>query len=197
MSDYTIKLPSRDPSSHQIGAGLRRGGATEAGDTSAIPLELKDDWEQGLRKAAASQHEESGEDLDQRHERADLQDLAEGLRRQIEQMRHHHAGLSHVASEVEGHQLRQINSLMTMIASLSRTLDPGHKIPDYQQISGLMRSLEDKLSLQRQQQTSDRSSAQNALSHMHGERAALERELAAINQQLAALHARLSSLGAM
>lgn len=192
-------LESDAPTKKEV---LSSNAVSANADPSAISANPKEEWDQTLqqaRQALALKDVDSDEVIKEKHHRSEIEALADRLRHQIEQTRAHHSGLMQSAGEVESTQLRQITSLMSMIASLSNSLDHSQAkdLPDFQQINGFMRSLEGKLSLQRQQQSSDRSRAEISLHAMQNEQDALERELAIIHQQLSALHSRLISLGAL
>jgi hypothetical protein len=198
MPANNATLESAVPTKKEVSSS---NAVSEKTDPSTISANPKEEWDQTLqqaRKDLALKDVDAEEVIQEKHQRSDVEALANRLRYQIEQTRAHHSGLMQMAGEVESTQFRQITSLMSMIASLSSSLNHSQAkdLPDYQQISGFMRSLEGKLSLQRQQQSSDRSRAEVSLYSMQNEQVALERELAMIHQQLSALHSRLISLGA-
>ena len=188
-----VNAPSAKTDTSSVGA------VSSNGDLPKVGSNPKEDWNQSLQQATSLKNENSDEILEEKHQRTDIEVLADKLRYQIERMRSQHAGLKQIAGEAESVQLRHITSLMSMIASLSRSLNTSQSkdLPDYRQVSSFMRSLEARLSSQRQQQSSDKSRAENSLFLMQNEQAALERELAMIHQQLSALHSRLISLGAL
>lgn len=204
MSDYlkqaSATSPASRPANNELPAGDESLASVAASANSPDGgIYAEHEWDQSLQQAAALEREVSDEVVEQKHKRGDIEALANKLRIQIERMRHQHAGLSQMAGEVEAHQTNQINALMSMIASLSRSMDQSRsrELPEYRQISGVMQRLEGRLSLQRQQQSSDRSGAEQSLTVMKREQSALERELVIIHQQLSALHSRLMSLGAI
>jgi uncharacterized protein YfiM (DUF2279 family) len=141
----------------------------------------------------------AGEGLQLREERSALDGLVRDLSSEIQRMRAQFGSLQAAAGRAESANHRQINILLTQIASLSRSMNLSQALnsPEYRRAVGTMQALHNMLADQRGVGDGSNAATGEALAGLRSQEGVVQAALAQILQQLSALQMRMGALGAL